>query len=61
MPQGYRGDLSAPEALNLLRVEGNAVLVDIRPTAEKESSGVPDLPSAVAKKSVELEFDSTPV
>jgi len=57
--QGYRGDLSAPAALNLISTARDSTLVDIRAVSEKETSGVPDLPGDAAKRLVELEYDVT--
>jgi len=48
--RGYTDDLPAAAALQLLVEEGNVVLVDIRTAKEKESAGVPDLPSAATSK-----------
>ena len=42
--RGYRGDISPASALDASR-QGNTVIVDIRTAREKESAGVPDLPS----------------
>mmetsp|Transcript_28277 Transcript_28277/g.50526 ORF Transcript_28277/g.50526 Transcript_28277/m.50526 type:complete len:407 (-) Transcript_28277:61-1281(-) len=57
--QGYKGDLSAAAALNMLTSDKSAVLVDIRRTSEKESSGVPDLPSSASNREIELEYAFT--
>eukprot|EP00873_Tetraselmis_striata_P019174 jgi/Tetstr1/439438/TSEL_027872.t1 len=57
--QGYKGDLSAAAALNMMTSDGNAVLVDIRRSSEKESSGVPDLPSRASGREIELEYAFT--
>jgi hypothetical protein len=40
---GYSGDLKPTSALDLLKKDGNVVLVDIRPQVEREDQGVPDL------------------
>ncbi|KAG6544283.1 hypothetical protein Mapa_014286 [Marchantia paleacea] len=40
---GYAGDLLPNEALDLLKNEGNVVLVDIRPQEIREAEGIPDL------------------
>lgn len=59
--KGYKGDLSAAAALNTMTTDGSAVLVDIRRTSEKESSGVPDLPSGASGRAIELEYAFTEV
>ncbi|KAH9310824.1 hypothetical protein KI387_025859, partial [Taxus chinensis] len=50
---GYSGDLTPKEASDLLRKEGNAVLIDIRP---QESDGVPDLRRRERFKFAAVEF-----
>ncbi|OQU88029.1 hypothetical protein SORBI_3003G387800 [Sorghum bicolor] len=40
---GYSGDLSPESALELLKNDGKAVLVDVRPENLREKDGVPDL------------------
>ncbi|MCO5596419.1 hypothetical protein L7F22_050481 [Adiantum nelumboides] len=40
---GYSGDLTPASALDLLKKEGNVVLVDIRSEDLRESEGIPDL------------------
>ncbi|BBN14979.1 hypothetical protein MPTK1_6g15980 [Marchantia polymorpha subsp. ruderalis] len=40
---GYAGDLPPNEALDLLKNEGNVVMVDIRPQEIREAEGIPDL------------------
>ncbi|KAG0616254.1 hypothetical protein M758_5G102400 [Ceratodon purpureus] len=40
---GYSGDLMPTSAFDLLKKEGNAVLVDIRPQELRKSEGIPDL------------------
>jgi len=54
--RGFAGEISAAQALDLLSNEGNAVLIDIRTEAEKESSGLPDAPSSASGKLVEVEY-----
>lgn len=48
--RGYSDDLPSAAALNTLVNEGEAVLIDIRSSKEKEASGVPDLPSSATSK-----------
>ncbi|PUZ53521.1 hypothetical protein GQ55_5G057800 [Panicum hallii var. hallii] len=40
---GYSGDLSPESALELLKNDGKAVLIDVRPEDLREKDGVPDL------------------
>lgn len=54
--KGYRGDLTAPQALDLLLQDGNALLIDIRAIREKEQSGLPDVPGSASGRLLELEF-----
>lgn len=54
--RGYRGDLTPASALDLVSNEGNVVLVDLRSDREKESGGVPELPSG--RSAIELEYVS---
>eukprot|EP00951_Prasinocladus_malaysianus_P047862 scaffold652268_cov47-Prasinocladus_malaysianus.AAC.1 len=56
---GYKGDLSPAAALNILTTDKKSILVDIRKTAEKEASGIPDLPGSASSREVELEFAFT--
>ncbi|GBF99725.1 hypothetical protein Rsub_12438 [Raphidocelis subcapitata] len=53
--RGYAGDVNAISALESINADGNAVVVDIRTAAEKESAGVLDLPGG-ASKVLEAEF-----
>ncbi len=48
------GEVSPAAALDALSSSGGALLIDIRSAKEKETSGLPDLPSS--GKLVELEF-----
>eukprot|EP00884_Botryococcus_braunii_P022393 jgi/Botrbrau1/8838/Bobra.0335s0025.1 len=52
--RGYRGDLTPASALDLVSNEGNVVLVDLRSDREKESGGIPELPSG--RSAIELEY-----
>jgi hypothetical protein len=52
--RGYAGDLAAAAALNSLVNDSNVLLVDIRTAKEKETSGIPDLPSGASSKVVEV-------
>ncbi|KAK9843352.1 hypothetical protein WJX74_010836 [Apatococcus lobatus] len=52
--RGYRGNISPAAALDALANDGNTVLVDVRTSREKESSGIPDIPNS--GKLIELEF-----
>ncbi|GLC44066.1 hypothetical protein PLESTB_000933000 [Pleodorina starrii] len=54
--RGYAGELTAAVALDTVVNDASAVLIDIRPTREKEASGVPDVPGAAASKILEVEF-----
>lgn len=53
---GYSGDLAPKEASDLLRKEGNTVLIDIRPQEMKESNGIPDLRRRDRFKFAAVEF-----
>ncbi len=57
--RGYAGDIAPAAALDLLVNEGNVVLVDVRTAKEKETSGIPDLPSAASGKLVDVEYAVT--
>ncbi|GLJ45555.1 hypothetical protein SUGI_0959060 [Cryptomeria japonica] len=53
---GYSGDLTPKEASDVLRKEGNTVLIDIRPQEMKESNGIPDLRRGERFKFAAVEF-----
>lgn len=53
---GYSGDLTPKEASDLLRKEGNTVLIDIRAQEMKESNGIPDLRRRERFKFAAVEF-----
>ncbi len=57
--RGYAGELAPPAALDALSNEGDAVLIDIRTAKEKEGSGIPDLPSGLSSKALEVEYAVT--
>lgn len=57
LTRGYASDVSAAQVLDFLG--GDAVLVDIRTQSEKESSGLPDVPSSAGSKYIEVEFAFT--
>jgi rhodanese-related sulfurtransferase len=57
--RGYAGELSAIAALDMLSNDASALLVDVRTIAEKEQSGMADVPSAVSGKVVEVEYAVT--
>ena len=59
--QGYRGDLTAPGAVNTLTTDGKSLLIDIRRVGEREASGDPVLPPSAAKRIVDLEYSFTEV
>eukprot|EP00891_Asterochloris_glomerata_P003777 jgi/Astpho2/3777/Aster-08335 len=52
--RGYRGDISPAAALDAVTNQRNTVIVDIRTASEKDSAGVPDLPSG--GKLIEVQF-----
>jgi hypothetical protein len=47
--RGYKGDLTAPQALDLLTKE-DYTLIDVRTDKEKVKSGVPSLPRNIKNK-----------
>ena len=55
----YAGDLTPQQALDLLRDEPDAVLVDVRTAAEWAYVGVPDL-SEVGRELVRVEWQTFP-
>jgi rhodanese-related sulfurtransferase len=57
--QGYAGDVSPKTAWQILEREKNAVLVDVRTTAEWNYVGAPDL-SALGKRNVPVEWQVYP-
>ncbi|CAD7695911.1 unnamed protein product [Ostreobium quekettii] len=57
--KGYAGEASAPAVLDALGGEADAVLIDVRPLAEKEAAGVPDLPGSLSRKAIAVEFAYT--
>ncbi|KAG1679232.1 hypothetical protein FOA52_009261 [Chlamydomonas sp. UWO 241] len=57
--KGFAGEMSASMVLDSLTADGSCVLVDIRAPKEKESSGVPDVPSSVSRRALEVEFATT--
>ncbi|KAL6747088.1 hypothetical protein V8C86DRAFT_2920968 [Haematococcus lacustris] len=57
--RGFAGELAPAAALNSLADENDVVLVDIRTLKEKETSGVPDLPSTASNKVLEVEYANT--
>eukprot|EP00249_Psilotum_nudum_P020081 c27555_g1_i2 orf=469-1602(+) len=57
--RGYKGDLSAPQALDLLTRE-NYLLVDVRREREKSKSGVPSLPCNTRNKLLSLSVEELP-
>lgn len=59
MAAGYAGDVSADEAMAILRTEPNAVLVDVRSRPEWQFVGVPDL-SSLGREAILLEWQSYP-
>ena len=56
---GYAGDVSPEEAMDLLKQNKDAVLVDVRTRPEWTFVGVPDL-SEIGKEPVFLEWQSYP-
>ncbi|CAM6048352.1 unnamed protein product [Sphagnum compactum] len=52
---GYSGDLIPTSALDLLKKDGNAVLVDLRSQVEREKDGVPDLRRGARSRSATVE------
>ncbi|WP_319799589.1 rhodanese-like domain-containing protein [Lichenihabitans sp. PAMC28606] len=59
MGAGYAGDITPSDALEKLEQDHQAILVDVRTTAEWESIGVPDLAS-VQSAPVLIEWLSYP-
>jgi rhodanese-related sulfurtransferase len=59
MAGDYGGDVSPDEALELLRTDPRAVLVDVRTEPEWSYVGVPDL-SGLGREAVFLEWQSYP-
>lgn len=57
--RGYAGDIDPARAWRLLLDEDDAVLVDVRTSAEWNFVGVPDL-SSVGKQPVKVEWQSLP-
>ncbi len=55
----YAGDLSPAEAYDLVRDDPDAVLVDVRTTAEWAQIGIPDL-SEIGKEVVLLQWQQYP-
>jgi rhodanese-related sulfurtransferase len=55
----YAGDLSPTEAYDVVRDNPDAVLVDVRTTAEWEQIGIPDL-SGIGKEVVLLQWQQYP-
>ena len=55
----YAGDLSPTEAYDVVRDNRDAVLVDVRTTAEWEQIGIPDL-SGIGKEVVLLQWQQYP-
>lgn len=55
--RGFAGEEKAPLVLEQLR-NGQAILIDIRTQREKETGGVPELPSSFNRRSYEVEFAS---
>jgi hypothetical protein len=53
------GEVTAASCLDRLAKDGDCVLVDIRTGKEKESSGVPDVPSGGSNKVIEVEYAFT--
>jgi hypothetical protein len=52
---GYSGDLIPTSALDILKKDGNAVLVDLRSQVEREKDGVPDLRRGARSRSATVE------
>ncbi|KAG0628637.1 hypothetical protein M758_1G041800 [Ceratodon purpureus] len=57
--RGYKGDLTAPQALDLL-VKENYTLVDVRSDREKSKSGVPSLPRNAKNKILPVPIEELP-
>lgn len=57
--RGYKGDLTAPQTLDLL-VKDNYTLVDVRTVREKTKSGVPSLPKNAKKKILPVPVEELP-
>lgn len=57
--RGYAGDIDPPRAWRLLRDDPNAVLVDVRTSAEWNFVGLPDL-SEPGRQPVTIEWQSLP-
>lgn len=55
----YAGDITPEQAWEVLRDDPNAVLVDVRTTAEWQFVGVPD-PTEIGKQLVLIEWNSFP-
>lgn len=56
--RGYAGEITAAQVLDALS-DSSSVLIDIRTQKEKEGSGVPDVPSSMGSRCVEVEFAVT--
>jgi rhodanese-related sulfurtransferase/uncharacterized protein YukE/uncharacterized protein YjbJ (UPF0337 family) len=52
---GYSGDLIPTSALDFLKKDGNAVLVDLRSQVEREKDGVPDLRRGARSRSATVD------
>ena len=57
--RGYAGDIDPKQAWDVLSKERDAVLVDVRTSAEWNFVGLPDL-SSVGKQAVTVEWQSLP-
>jgi len=53
--RGYAGELSPPEALDMLMKDGNSVILDIRTQEEQEAKGILDLPNKSRKQLINME------
>eukprot|EP00271_Cylindrocystis_brebissonii_P003792 TRINITY_DN1503_c2_g1_i1.p1 TRINITY_DN1503_c2_g1~~TRINITY_DN1503_c2_g1_i1.p1 ORF type:complete len:903 (-),score=185.45 TRINITY_DN1503_c2_g1_i1:50-2623(-) len=53
---GYAGDLAPEDALQLLREEFDALLLDIRPQYKRETDGIPDLRRGARFKDASVEI-----
>lgn len=55
---GSDSTLSATSALDSIVKDADLVFIDVRSSNEKQSGGVPDVPSSVSGKVIEVEFAS---
>mmetsp|Transcript_10651 Transcript_10651/g.22902 ORF Transcript_10651/g.22902 Transcript_10651/m.22902 type:complete len:382 (-) Transcript_10651:495-1640(-) len=57
--RGFAGEVTAANALDMVASSGDSLLIDIRIQKEKEQSGVPDVPSSISGRLLEVEYAVT--